>query len=176
MGNFLEHILDQLTPLLEVLPLGLGMVSKFFSMGHKVHSLALPLFQPHLSSPTSTLNPHGHHLHLHHPPHHQGLAVRCVLGTTLSMFHIMCHLHTNSPIRWGLWMRKLRLKGSQQFSALHVAHQQRSQNLSPGSSDVKASSLGFLLPYGTTWNFLNQTWFFQTSIPLHKPPFPQGDF
>lgn len=124
--------------------------------------LQLRISFPHLPS---SHNPRHHHLHLHHQPGHQVLAVVSVWGSTSA------HLHANSPLRWGLWMR---LEETQRFSPLHVANRQRGQNLSLVSSDGKASALGYPRPYWTTWSFLNQKCFLQATVPLHKPWSPEG--
>lgn len=93
MGPFLKHSFDR--PLHEILPLALGIKSKFFSMEHKASFFGTTYF----FSLISTLRPIHHHPH--HQTSHQVLDVVYALDTILGMFHMLSHLYANSPIRWG---------------------------------------------------------------------------
>ena len=66
MGNFLQHIFNYVTSLLEILPLTFGIKSKFFSM-EQFHPLALPTSPPYVSVlHVPYPRHHCHHIHLHH--------------------------------------------------------------------------------------------------------------
>lgn len=129
MGPLLKHSFDQATLLFEILPLPLGIKSKFFlAWNTKRHTLSL--LTPPASRPSFILN-----FILLTKPAIRFWVDRYHTGYITYIISSLCQQSN----KMGLMDEETEAQRTQQFSPVHTANNQRSQNLSPRSSDVKVS-------------------------------------